>query len=42
VIRVVSSTYGSGAEWENEFFTEMAKGWIELLDNLPEQFNQAA
>ena len=34
VIRVVSSSYGSGAEWENEFFAEMAAGWGAMLDNL--------
>lgn len=27
VIRVVSSAYGTGADWEDEFFTEMAAGW---------------
>jgi uncharacterized protein YndB with AHSA1/START domain len=35
VIRVVSSSYGSGADWEQEFFDEMAEGWFEMLDNLP-------
>jgi uncharacterized protein YndB with AHSA1/START domain len=34
VIRVVMSAYGSGADWENEFFAEMADGVIPLLDNL--------
>lgn len=34
VIRVVSSAYGSGADWEKEFFDEMAAGWIAMLDNL--------
>ena len=34
VIRVVSSAYGSGADWENEFFAQMVEGWLELLDNL--------
>ena len=34
VIRVVSSSYGSGADWENEFFAEMVAGWSDLLDNL--------
>ena len=34
VIRVVSSSYGSGADWENEFFSEMAAGWGTMLDNL--------
>lgn len=34
VIRVVSSSYGGGAAWENEFFSEMAAGWGEMLDSL--------
>jgi uncharacterized protein YndB with AHSA1/START domain len=34
VIRVVSSAYGSGADWEKEFFDEMVEGWILMLDNL--------
>lgn len=42
VIRVVSSAYGSGADWENEFFAEMIEGWVALLDNLAKHFNVAA
>ena len=42
VIRVVASAYGSGADWENEFFSEMAAGWGEILDNLATHFNAAA
>lgn len=42
VIRVVSSAYGSGADWENEFFAEMVAGWVEILDNLTSYFDQAA
>jgi uncharacterized protein YndB with AHSA1/START domain len=34
VLRVVTSAYGSGADWENEFFAEMIVGWDELLDQL--------
>jgi uncharacterized protein YndB with AHSA1/START domain len=34
VIRVVSSSFGTGSDWENEFFTEMVAGWAVLLDNL--------
>ena len=34
VIRVVTSAYGSGADWENEFFAEMVAGWAAILDNL--------
>ena len=33
-VRVVTSAFGSGAEWENEFFQEMADGWVPMLDNL--------
>jgi uncharacterized protein YndB with AHSA1/START domain len=39
VIRVVSSAYGSGADWEHEFFTEMVAGWAEILDNLAAHFH---
>ena len=42
VIRVVSSAYGSGADWENEFFAEMVAGWVEILDNLAAHFIEAA
>jgi uncharacterized protein YndB with AHSA1/START domain len=41
VLRVVSSAYGSGADWENEFFAEMIAGWVELLDQLDTHFRQA-
>jgi uncharacterized protein YndB with AHSA1/START domain len=41
VIRVVSSSYGSGADWENEFFAEMVEGWGALLDNLASHLNKA-
>ena len=41
VIRVVTSAYGTGADWENEFFAEMVAGWGELLDNLVAHFNTA-
>ena len=34
VIRVVTSAYGTGADWENEFFTEMVAGLDEILDRL--------
>ena len=39
--RSVTSAYGSGADWENEFFTEMVAGWEEILDNLVKHFNEA-
>jgi uncharacterized protein YndB with AHSA1/START domain len=34
VLRVVTSSYGTGSDWENEFFTEMVAGWAVLLGNL--------
>ena len=34
VVRVVTSAFGSGADWENEFFAEMDRGWAPMLDNL--------
>ena len=42
VIRVVTSAYGSGADWENEFFAEMIAGWVAILDNLATHFNEAS
>ena len=42
VIRVVTSSYGSGADWENEFFDEMIADVIAILDNLATHFNEAA
>jgi uncharacterized protein YndB with AHSA1/START domain len=39
VIRVVTSAYGRGADWENEFFAEMVAGWVEILDNLATHFD---
>jgi uncharacterized protein YndB with AHSA1/START domain len=42
VIRVVSSAYGSGADWENEFFADMVEGWVAMLDNLATHFSEAA
>ncbi|MET0147356.1 MAG: SRPBCC domain-containing protein [Ilumatobacteraceae bacterium] len=34
VVRVVTSAYGTGADWENEFWEEMVWGWAPMLDNL--------
>jgi uncharacterized protein YndB with AHSA1/START domain len=34
VVRVVSSAYGTGADWEHEFWGEMETGWAPVLDNL--------
>jgi uncharacterized protein YndB with AHSA1/START domain len=41
VIRVVTSAYGSGADWENEFFTEMAASLVPILDRLAAGFPSA-
>jgi uncharacterized protein YndB with AHSA1/START domain len=38
VIRVVTSAYGTGAEWENEFFDQMAADLIPILDLIPTRF----
>ena len=34
VVRVVTSAFGTGADWENEFWDEMERGWAPMLDNL--------
>ena len=34
VVRIVSSAFGSGAEWEREFFEEMERGWRPFFDHL--------
>ena len=34
VVRIVTSAFGTGADWENEFWGEMATGWAPVLDNL--------
>ena len=34
VVRVVTSAFGTGADWENEFWEEMDSGWAPMLDNL--------
>lgn len=34
VVRVVTSAFGTGADWENEFWEEMGNGWAPMLDNL--------
>ena len=41
VIRVVTSAYGSGADWEKEYFDEMIEGWVEMLDNLAAHLGEA-
>jgi uncharacterized protein YndB with AHSA1/START domain len=42
VVRIVTSAYGSGADWENEFFTEMVAGTIPMWDRLAALFTDAA
>ena len=34
VLRVVSSAFGTGAEWEKEFFADIEKAWTPQFDNL--------
>lgn len=34
VVRVVSSAFGTGADWEQEFIQEMGKGWAPMFDHL--------
>jgi uncharacterized protein YndB with AHSA1/START domain len=34
VVRVVSSAFGTGADWEREFFAEMERGWVPFFENL--------
>jgi uncharacterized protein YndB with AHSA1/START domain len=33
-LRVVTSAFGTGAEWEREFFDDMEKHWTPFFDNL--------
>jgi len=42
VIRVVTSAYGSGADWENEFFAQMMEDTIPMFDNLATHLDKAA
>jgi uncharacterized protein YndB with AHSA1/START domain len=34
IVRVVSSAFGTGADWENEFFEGMAEGWYPAMEQL--------
>ena len=34
VVRVVTSAFGTGAEWEQEFFEEMERSWAPYFDHL--------
>jgi uncharacterized protein YndB with AHSA1/START domain len=42
VLRVVTSAYGTGADWEHEFFNEMVDGWAEMLDKLVAHLHDTA
>jgi uncharacterized protein YndB with AHSA1/START domain len=33
VVRVVCSAFGAGADWEQEFFEEMGKGWMPFFEH---------
>lgn len=34
VVRVVTSAFGTGADWEREFFDDMVKNWLPYFDHL--------
>ena len=34
VLRVVTSAFGTGADWEHEFFADMTKHWVPQFDTL--------
>jgi uncharacterized protein YndB with AHSA1/START domain len=34
VVHVVTSAFGTGAEWEREFFDDMGAGWASMFDHL--------
>jgi uncharacterized protein YndB with AHSA1/START domain len=34
IVRVVTSAFGTGADWEQEFFDEMGKGWTPFFQHL--------
>jgi uncharacterized protein YndB with AHSA1/START domain len=34
VVRVVTSAFGSGADWEREFFDDMGVGWVPAFEQL--------
>jgi uncharacterized protein YndB with AHSA1/START domain len=42
VVRVVTSAYGTDADWEREFWAEMVSGWAEMLDSLGTHLAAAA
>lgn len=42
IIRVVTSAYGTGADWEGEFFTQMVASLAPMLDNITSRFGVSA
>jgi uncharacterized protein YndB with AHSA1/START domain len=42
VVRIVTSAYGTGAEWENEFFAEMVASTVPIWDGLGARFARQA
>lgn len=34
IVRVVTSAFGTGAAWEDEFWADLTSGWAPVLDNL--------
>jgi uncharacterized protein YndB with AHSA1/START domain len=42
VIRIVTSAYGNGADWENEFFDQMIEDTIPMYNNLATYLKKAA
>lgn len=42
VVRIVTSAYGAGADWENEFFAEMVETTRPIWDGLAAYFARAA
>jgi uncharacterized protein YndB with AHSA1/START domain len=34
VVKIVTSAFGVGADWEQEFFDDMTKHWVPFFDNL--------
>ncbi len=42
VVRIVTSAYGSGADWENEFFHQMVASLMPMWDALAAQLGKTA
>lgn len=41
IVRIVTSAYSSGADWENEFFAEMVASTIPIWDRLAARITEA-